>query len=220
MSTTSAILNRSLRRVVCPILHDAGFDKVDARNAWRWRDQVICIFNIRAVGNYFSEVTGWPPGSICVWQAVFYRFMPQAIAIAHDTNGRLRPAEHQGHMRTHLDHGLDQSERTSQLPKSAERCRKDVRWVERDGSNAEDVADDVAMLLRERGLAWFDRLSNIEAALAEVEASHDCYVKFDKAAHLARALGDRERWRKYAFLAETEATRIDRPVDRVSLYGL
>ena len=57
-------------------------------------------------------------------------------------------------------------------------------------------------------------------ALAEVEASHDCFVKFDKAAHIARALCDRERWQKYAFLAEAEATRIERPVDRVSLYGL
>ena len=64
MASTSALLNKVLRRSVVPTLREAGFQHTDARNGWSWRDDFIWVFNIRAVGSYFSDCTGWPPGSL------------------------------------------------------------------------------------------------------------------------------------------------------------
>jgi hypothetical protein len=206
-----AIVNRSLRATVSPVLRESGFAKVDARNGWRWLDKAIWVFNIRAVGSYFSDVTGWPPGSVGVWLGIYYPFMPTDVRIKTDDEGRLLPLEHVCQMRTHLDCGLQQTERTHHLQNPAERRRADLWWVEPDGSNATAVAADIATRLRSEGVPWLARHSDLPAALDEVERERDCLVKFDKAALLAREIGDLDRLRRYAALAIAEAARIGRP---------
>jgi hypothetical protein len=220
MASTSALLNRSLRRRVAPLLRESGFQQVDARNAWSWRGESIRVFQIRAVGSYFSGSTGWPPGSVCTWLGVFFTFTPQPPGLKHDEQGRSRPQEHLCHMRSHLTCGLDQSARVRVLPNPLERRRNDVWWVEPDGSNADEVADDVAASLVAQGLPWFERASSPRNALALVEATHDCFVKFALAALLARRIGDDERWQRYDGLAEAEARRIGRSLDRETWSGL
>jgi hypothetical protein len=153
--TTSGLLNKALRVHVPPILRTTGFQYVDARNAWHWRtEDCICVFNIRAVGSNFSEVTGWPPGSVGVWLGVFFTFTPRPTGMRVDDQGRLRPAEHICHMRSELVSGVDQSSSTRHLFNPAERERKDIWWVEPDGSNADDVARDVSRSLLSQGLPW------------------------------------------------------------------
>jgi hypothetical protein len=99
MTSTSALLNKPLRARLLPILRKAGFQYMDARNAWLWQDDFIWVFNIRAVGAYFSGVTGWPPGSVGVWLGVFFAFAPRLSGLKIDEKGRLRPPEHACHMR-------------------------------------------------------------------------------------------------------------------------
>jgi hypothetical protein len=66
MPSISAIVNRSLRKHVVPLLRETGFGKVDARNGWLWRPKIIWVFAIRAVGGQFNFPFGggWPPCSI------------------------------------------------------------------------------------------------------------------------------------------------------------
>ena len=214
MTGTSAIVNRMLRKHVTPILREAGFDKVDARNGWMWRNRVVCVFNIRAVGNYFSDVTGWPPGSVGVWLGAFYTFVPEKTSIKLDAQNRLLPAEYQCHMRRHLDCGINPTQRLQALSNPAEQKRKDIWWVEPDGSNADAVASDIAHSLAEQGLPWFSRVMDLYSALSDIEGERDCYNKFVRAAFLSRELRDKLRWEKYASLAETEAKRIGQTFDR------
>ena len=54
------------------------------------------------------------------------------------------PAEYECHMRSHLECGLGQTQRVRSLRNLLERERKDIWWVEPDGSNSEDVASDIA----------------------------------------------------------------------------
>ena len=218
MVSTSQLVNQSLRRHVTPLLRDGGFQKVDARNGWHWRDKVIWVFNIRAVGGNFGDVTGWPPSSVGVWLGICYAFAPVWLSIKRDKEGRLQPAEHECHMRSHLECGLDQAQLVQRLRNPAERRRKDIWWVDPNGGNAEAVAKDVAASLSQNGFQWFSRISNLETALALVEREHDCFIKFVKAAFLARELSDTERWQKYDSLAETEAKRIGKSVDRNTWY--
>jgi hypothetical protein len=219
MASTSAIVNRALRAHVAPFLREAGFAKTDARNGWRWLDKTVWVFNIRAVGNYFSEVTGWPPGSVGVWLGVFYSFMPTDRPIKVDDEGRPLPAEHLCQIRSHLECTLDQSQRLGRLPNPAERDRKDIWWIEPHGSNAASVATDIASALKGQAFPWFEAHSNLAAALSEVEGSHDCFVKFDTAALLARELGDRAKVLEYAERASAEGRRIGRRLDPKERYG-
>lgn len=203
-----------------PILRQAGFGKVDARNGWRWLDRMVWVFNIRAVGSYFSDVTGWPPGSVGVWLGVFYSFMPTDFPVKVGDPGQPLPAEHMCQMRSHLECAIDQSRHLHTLPNPAERERKDIWWVESDGSNAPLVAADIASALTRQGLGWFSSHSDLSATLMEVEGSHDCFVKYDTAALLAREIGDRAKFASYANLADAEARRIGRNFDRRSRYGV
>jgi len=220
MTSTSALLNKPLRTRVCPILRTAGFQQVDARHAWSWRNDFIWVFNVRAVGAYFSGVTGWPPGSVCVWLGVYFAFAPRTSGLKTDDQGRLRPAEHLCHMRSHLECGLNQAERTRTLANRTERDRTDIWWVDPNGGNADEVAADIARSLAVDGLSWYSRVSNPEHSLALVEGQHDCFSKFTKAALLARHLGDEARWQKYDALAEAEARRIGHSLDRSTWLAL
>lgn len=220
MAATSAIVNRALRAQVAPVLRAAGFAKVDARNGWRWFHKTVWVFNIRAVGNYFSEVTGWPPGSVGVWLGMFYSFMPTDLPVKVDNEGRPLPSEYLCQMRSHLECTLDQSQRLERLPNPAERHRKDIGWIEPDGSDATSAAADIASALVGQGVSWFEAHSNLAAALSEVEGSHDCFVKFDTAALLARELGDGAKVLKYAERACAEGRRIGRCLDAKARYGV
>jgi hypothetical protein len=220
MTSTSAIVNRSLRATVSPLLREIGFENVDARNGWRWLDKVIWVFNIRAVGNNFSEVTGWPPSSVGVSIGAYYTFMPSEHPIKFDDHGRHVPPENICQMRTHLVCGLQQQDRTSGLQNPAERRRSDLWWVDPDGSNAAIVATDIAHSLRSAGAPWFTRHSDLSATLAEVERERDCFMKFDRAALLAREIRDLDRLSRYAALALAESARIGRPNDGWVRYGL
>jgi hypothetical protein len=214
MASTSALLNTALRSRVAPILKEAGFQQVDARNGWSWRNDFIWVFNVRAVGRYFSGVTGWPPGSVGVWLGVFFEFAPRSGGLTTDEHGRLLPPEHACNMRSHVSCGLDQTRHTRSLSLRAERKRTDIWWVEPDGGNADQVASDIAKSLVAEGLPWYARASHPENALGMVEGERDCFSKFAKAALLAKYIGDEKRWRKYDALAEAEARRIGHSLDR------
>jgi hypothetical protein len=220
MPSTSALVNKALRDQVAPILREAGFQQVDARNGWSWHVDYIRVFNIRAVGNYFSEVTGWPPGSICVWLGVFFAFAPRLPGIKIDEKGRLRPPEHACHMRSHLQCDIDQSSWIQHLKNPAERRRKDIWWIQPDAENADQVAGDIAKSLITEGLPWFARASDLDLALEMADAQRDCFIKFVRVALIAKRLGYEERWKKYDALAENEARQIGHSLDRETWYGI
>lgn len=219
-STSSAIVNRALRAQIAPVLRDAGFAKINARNGWRWVDKTVWVFNIRAVGNYFSEVTGWPPGSVGVWLGVFYSFMPTDLRVKISDEGLLLPAEYQCQMRSYIECTLDQSQHLRRLPSPAERNRKDIWWIEQDGSNAASAAADIALAITRKGIPWFQAHSDLAATLSEVEKSRDSFVKFDTAALLAREIGDRAKFLKYAEQAHAESQRIGQSIDPKARYGV
>ena len=169
MATTSAIVNRSLRKHVSPLLKEHGFEKVDARNGWRWINKVVLVFNIRAVGKNFSDVTGWPPGSVGVWLGAYYTFIPSIGSIKFDKYNRLMPSEYECQMRNILERKTHQFQKIKTLSNPMERKRKDIWWIEQDGSNADLVAADIARSLIAKGLHWYNCVSDLNWLIKEVE---------------------------------------------------
>jgi hypothetical protein len=205
--TPSALINKSLRKHVAPVLKSAGFEKVD------WKADCVWVFNIRAVGSYFSEVTGWPPSSVCVWLGLSYDFIPQPDSVQRDALGRVRPAEHLCQLRSKLQRRKAGGRCSSTLRNPGERNRRDIWWLEPDGSDADEVAIEIAQLVTEDALPWYTRCTNLELAFADIETERDCLNKYVRAAYLAKRLKRTELAAKYAKLAKEEGERIGRPPD-------
>lgn len=220
MQSTSAIVNKSLRAYVSPLLREHGFQKVDARNGWLWHADTVWIFQIRAVGNYFSQVTGWPPGSVCAWLGLYFTFTPKYPRLKYDKIGRPLPEECMGHMRSQLECRIDQTSLMDGILSDFESKRKDIWWVDPEDNNADEVAKDIAKSLAEQGLPWFKQMSDLEYSFSIVEKFHDSFHKYTLAAHLARMIGNDDKWRQYDSLAEKEAMRIGVSTDRSTWYGI
>lgn len=187
---TSPEINKFLRKHLSPLLRESGFTKVAARKAWAWKGHSIAALQVRAIGSYASDVSGWPPASVCVWTGVYYDFIPfKEWPPKHDDKGRLIPDESYCHMRSHLSCSLDQSHFTKHLSNPAERVRKDVWWFERDGSNMELAVENIALAFLTEGRQWFDRYTEPANALAYLKTQRDCYVKFYQAEYLTQHLG-------------------------------
>src|SRR5262245_34824271 len=110
-------IDKTLRRVVSPVLRDCGFEVVSARKSWAWRQDCVWNLTVRGVGAYFASATGWPPASLTVWLAVYYPFIPFRghTPPSIDRQGRLVPSEGVGHFRSHLERVLDQRSHTDAL---------------------------------------------------------------------------------------------------------
>ena len=154
----SSEINRVIRDVLSPVLRENGFSRVQARNAWGWHDECIWVLNLRAVGSYFSAVTGWPPMSVEVQLGVYCEFLPPTSGrIKQDIKGELLPTESQCHEHYGLSCWLDQEAYTGRLDNPAEQKRSDLWWIEPDGSNLLAVVEDFKKSFLGEGLSWLKR---------------------------------------------------------------
>jgi hypothetical protein len=203
-------INKVIRKILSPILKENGFDRVNTRHNWGWKDHCIWVLDITAVGKYFSDVTGWSPMSVYVELGIYYDFVPpKGGEIKIGTKGELLPKPHQCQLQKQLYRSLDQSIYTDSLDNPAEKNRNDIWWVEPDGSNiGEDINDIKQSFLRD-GLVWFLKNSDLKTAFNEIESEHDSFNKFYKSRYFAEHLNEDLKFEKYSHLLEQEQKRID-----------
>lgn len=115
---------------------------------------------------------------------------------------------YQCHIQKSLNCILDQSKYTNHLDNPAERERKDIWWIESDGSNVEEVIADIKQSFLNDGLKWFKEYQDINTAFTEIENGHDSYNKFFKASYFAEHLNDKDKLLRYTQLMEQERKRI------------
>ncbi len=220
-------INKVIRRIISPVLRENGFSKVNTRNNWGWHDHCIWVLDIRAVGKYFSDVSGWPPMSISIHLGIYYDFIPEVfseqITIKQDDKGGLIPKEYECHSRATLLCTLNQSHYTKVLGNPADRKREDIWWVEPDGSNIEEVVNNIKDSFLSgkvkwfepyiedaslSGIEWFNRLSDVDYVLRIIEPQRDCYAKFYNATFFAKHLGYKDKFEEYKGELTEEAKRI------------
>ncbi len=206
-------IDKHIRKIISPILRESGFYKVKTRNNWAYRDKCIWIFNIRAVGNYFSQVTGFPPMSLTAWLGVFYTFIPSQAKIKTDKDGLLLPPEYCGHMRYTLTNHDYSLQIRSGLENPAEAERTDIWWIEPNGNNVELMVNDLAESLKTIGIPWLLNMTDLEKVLLLIKKWNDCYEKFRLAMYLLKEIGKEEEYNMYKKLFEEEAKRNNQPVE-------
>ncbi len=164
---SSAEVNKVIRRVVSPALRERGFTKVQTRNNWCHLDDRIWVLVIRSIGN-----TGlpdyFPSQSLHCEIGIYFPDFPPHPRPARrtkpkvDEDGLLVPKITDCHWRGNLTLIGDQSQLRQGLRHSQERNRKDVWWVNEDGSNVEDVLEDIKQSFVKKGLRRLEKRGSLE----------------------------------------------------------
>lgn len=204
----SSEINKMIRKTLSPDLKKSGFSKINTRHNWAWMGDCIWVLDITAVGKYFSDVTGWPSMSIHVDLGIYYNFIPiNDDGINVKKNGTHSPKSHQCHFQHQLLSTLDQDRYMSILSNAAERKRKDLWWIEPDGSNLEEVIEDVKHSFLTEGIDWFMENTDIKQAFRKIEEESNCLDKYFKAKYFAEYLSLDSKLEKYEMLLERERER-------------
>lgn len=145
----SSETNKVIRRIISPTLREIGFTKVRTRNNWKYLEDKIWYVMIKSVGNYFNEVTGYPPQSLVAEYGVYFiDFSPHPRPALRsepkaDKDGLLLPKEYQCHFRRSLTMINNQDKFRTSISSEVEKNRDDIWWISKDGSNIEESVEDL-----------------------------------------------------------------------------
>ena len=204
-------INKLIRKILSPTLKENGFDRVNTRHNWGWKDHCIWVLDITAVGKYFSDVTGWSPMSVYVELGIYYDFVPPKYGeIKIGTKGELLPKPHQCQLQNQLYCSLEQSNYTKLFDNPAERDRNDIWWIQPDGSNIEEVINNIKQDFLINGLGWLIKNTDLKTAFYEIEKESNSFNKFYNARYFAEHLNDNAKFNEYNLLLEQEQKRIDK----------
>lgn len=163
-------VDKMLRKIIFPCLKENGFTEVKGRNAWGWHEDCIWVFNIRSIGKAHSIITNWPEDSISVYLGIYYTYLPHIIEAKKDKNGLLHPKECECNRRAQLTCSYEQIKYTEHVNCNAsEKKRRDIWWIQPDGSNLSEVINDINNLYLNYAVKWFEKKSNKELTLQEAE---------------------------------------------------
>jgi hypothetical protein len=151
----SNIVNKEINKTLSPFFKLNGFSVKSGRTYWAFNDKTISVLNIKAVGNYFSEVTGWPPMSLCIMLGIFYLGKPNKYNVKISKTNKLLPKEHQCHLRSQLLKIYDQTLYTNQLKSESESDRKDIWWIDKSGDNLIEALADIKTSFLEYAVPWY-----------------------------------------------------------------
>ena len=129
----SRIVNREIRREIRPALRQAGFDAFTARTAWRHFEDRVWVVNFQSFNSYFALVDGCTTFSFAVNLGLYF----VGLEDQGDGSALIKPKDYQCHFRGKLSKRIIQ----------ANYVRKDIWYVEPDGSNLLEVLDDARQIL-------------------------------------------------------------------------
>ena len=137
----SSSLNKYIRKHLSPFLIENGFEKITDRDYSKTVGIFDYIIEIKAVGKYFSNVTGWPPQSISSVGGVFCNVIK---------------SWHQKEYHFQVDNlcSIDQTAIKRKLKSEPERKREDIWWID-DESNLEEIVNDLKNSINNYSLVYF-----------------------------------------------------------------
>src|SRR5262245_41395549 len=117
----SKIVNAEIRKIIRPVLKDAGFSAFTARTAWRYLDSGIEVVNFQSFNSYCSAGLRCTTYSFSINLGVHLPEVPSAVR--HLEKFKDRPPEYACHLRGRLLRGFAQKELE----------RKDIWYIDDEG---------------------------------------------------------------------------------------
>jgi hypothetical protein len=188
----TAEVHNALKCHLFPIIRQHGFTKIKGKSCYKYNKSSVFLISVEAVGKHFSDVTGFTPSSFMCTLGVYFPFVvnkydPEGEGIEYDKDGL--PAGiclHQSLRLENFDFSKQKCRRIIDNPANA--TRKDVWWVERDGSNAEEMVLDLLAAFQATAPEWFATYEDLETAFHEIEKERDCPGKFEILYYMAKEL--------------------------------
>lgn len=195
-------IDKRIKRILSPVLKEFGFTSINSRNHYALHNDCTWILNINHIGNYYSELTGWPAQSLNATVGIYYDFIPPIS----DENEKYEkfPKFYDCQLQMELRNQL--SETNHRMSKWVQ-SKENIWWFHSDGKNIDDVIYDIRNSFIETGLPWLKKYSNIESAFEKIEGEMNSYHKFYKAKFFAKHLNQWEKYEKYDQLFKVEATK-------------
>lgn len=188
----TAEVNKALKKHLFPEIRQLGFTKFKGKKCYKYNESSVFVVSVEAVGKHFSDVTGFTPSSFMCTLGVYFPFVinkydPEGEGIEYDKDGLpVGISLHQLLRLENFDFSKQKCRRSIENP--ANTTRKDVWWVEHDGSNAEDMVLDLVAAFQATAPEWFVTYEDLETAFHEIEKERDCPGKFEKLYYMAKEL--------------------------------
>ncbi len=188
----TAEVNKALKRHLLPIVRQHGFSKIKGKSYYKYNKSSVFVVSVETVGKHFSDVTGFTPLSFMCTLGVYFPFVinkyaPDGEGVEYDKDDLpIGIYLHQSLRLENFDFSKQECRRGVNNP--AETARKDAWWVERDGSNAEDMVLDLVAAFQAIAPEWFATYEDLETAFREIEKERDCPSKFEKLYYMAKEL--------------------------------
>ena len=153
----SKIVNKEIKRVIHPLLKNAGFSIFTSRSAWRYTEHRIDIVNFQSYNSYNASVMECTSYSFVVNIGVYPLAVPYDLGEDRmkQRNGFLLPEEYQCPFRIALKRNIKQPE-----------SKYDELWyIDPEGRYISEAVDDASKAIVRDGFPWFDRLRDTEEIL-------------------------------------------------------
>ena len=154
-------VNQEIRAVVRPALRAHGFTVFTERTAWRYAPGRIHVVNFQSFNDYLATGVGCTTFSFALNLGQWLTCVPPDDSRIALRKGLLAPQEYHCHLRLHPHRSIHQRELE----------RRDIWYINDDGSYLAPVMNDARDVILGTGLAWFDRWSSDDAVDALLRES-------------------------------------------------
>ena len=184
----SRVVAWEIKKEIWPLLRHHGFAEFSTKRAWRRLPGQIHVVNFQSFNSYLAERVGCTTFSFALNIGIYFLAIPLIEPVRRGNDPTVKPQEYQCHFRHSLSKEIEQPV----LP------RRDVWYVEPDGSNLKETLSDALAVLEQEGLPWFKKFESLEEVLRllmereelpEVMATRSSPGRKHMIGHIARSLG-------------------------------
>jgi len=161
----SGLVNKHIRKILKPFLIENGFDKTTDRNYIKTTGIFDYSIKIESIGNYSSDVSGWPPQSVFLVSGVFCNIIKKWH-------------KHEYHYQLSNLFSLDQEQYTNKISDRPGHNRNDWLWID-DDTDLDEIVKEIKNSIQNYSFAFFDKFKDkkVEDLIEEKENSNDKYFE-------------------------------------------
>lgn len=155
----SKSINKLIRARVWPMLRQWGFQRFDARMAWRDEGELIEVVQIQSFPSHMASGIGCTTFSFALSIGILVRGSGQELWVKKDHKGQLFPNVSE----CHFQRGLRKRSAVDGF------WRDDIFFVAEDGSTTSLALQESIEVLQSEARNWFQKVGDLEASIEWME---------------------------------------------------